>query len=53
MNKFESLKQALGLNANPIGVKLIYKHNENLQGSPKFKEVNSLRGYCEHVKKAS
>lgn len=53
MNKFESLKQTLGLNTNPIGVKLIYEHSENLQDNPKFKAVNSLGGYCEHVKLAS
>lgn len=50
MNKFGSLKQVLSLNVNPIGVKLIYEHYINFQGNPKFKEVNSLGGYCEYVK---
>ena len=53
MNKFETLKQTLSLNANPIGVKLIYEHNENLQRNPKLKALNSLGGYCEYVKIAS
>ena len=33
MDAFERLKQALGLKADPIGVKLIYKHNNNLKAS--------------------
>ena len=49
----QTLKQTLSLYANPIGVKLIYEHNENLQRNPKFKALNSLGGYCEYVKIAS
>jgi len=53
MNIFQELKQALPMGADPIGVKLIYDHNENLRVHSKFKEVRGLVGFCDFVKKAS
>jgi uncharacterized protein (DUF169 family) len=51
-NRFERLKQTLDLEADPIGVKLIYEHS-NIQTNPNFKEITKLGGYCEYVKLAS
>ena len=53
INKFEKLKQALNLNSNLIGVKLIYEHNKILTINPKFKEADQMERYCEYVKRAS
>ena len=53
MNKFESLKLALDIKVDPIGVKLLYDHNKNHKINPEFKEVDKLEGYCEYVKRAS
>ena len=53
INKFEKLKQALTLNSNLIGVKLIYEHNKILTINPKFKEADQMERYCEYVKRAS
>ena len=53
MNKFETLKLALNLKADPIGVKLIFEHNKNDDIDSKFKEANKLERYCQFVKRAS
>jgi uncharacterized protein (DUF169 family) len=53
MNKFEKLKQVLGLDADPVGVKLIYDYNNNLQEDSRFESLNGIIGYCEYVKRAS
>lgn len=53
MNKFENLKRALNLKANPVGVKLIYEHNNKIDNYIRFKEGNRLERYCESVKRAS
>lgn len=52
-NKFEKLKQALNLNSDPIGVKLIYEHNKNIRINPKFKETDQFKRYCEYVRRTS
>ena len=53
INKFEKLKQALNLNSDLIGVKLIYEHNKKVSINPKFKEADQMERYCEYVKRAS
>lgn len=53
MNKFETLKQALKLKSNPIGVKLVFDHSKNEDDDIKFKKSSRLERYCEYVKKAS
>ena len=53
LNKFEKLKQALNLNSDLIGVKLIYEHNKDININPKFKEADKMERYCEYVKRAS
>ncbi|MFW9880442.1 MAG: DUF169 domain-containing protein [Candidatus Thorarchaeota archaeon] len=53
MNTFQALKQALSLESDPVGVKLVYKNNENFKVDSKFKELGGLIGFCEFVKKAS
>ncbi|TFG25780.1 MAG: hypothetical protein EU532_11430 [Promethearchaeota archaeon] len=53
MNKYETLKKALNLKAEPVGVKLIFEHNENDEIDPKFKAANKLERYCQFVKRAS
>ena len=53
INKFEILKQALNLNSNPIGVKLIYDRERNLTLNSNFKKANKSESYCEYVKRAS
>jgi len=53
VNKFESLRKALDLKTDPIGVKLIYDHERNLKIDDIFKEVNRAESYCEYVKRAS
>ena len=53
INKFEKLKQALNLNSNLIGVKLIYEYNKILTINPKFKEADQMERYCDYVKRAS
>jgi uncharacterized protein (DUF169 family) len=53
MNKFQVLKEVLSLDADPIGVNLIYKHDKVNPEYPKYEEINHLKGYCEYVKLAS
>jgi len=53
LNKFEKLKQALNLDSDLIGVKLIYERNKHLNLNPNFKEANRKERYCEYVKRAS
>lgn len=53
MNIFESLKQALSLKADPVGVKLIYDHEKSIENDILFREGNRLERYCESVKRAS
>ncbi len=53
LNKFEKLKQALNLNSDLIGVKLIYEHNKNIIINPRFQEPDQMERYCEYVKRAS
>lgn len=53
MNRFEKLKQTLDLRADPVGVKLIYDFNKNVEIDNKFKDPRSLEGYCQYVKRAS
>jgi len=53
MNKFEILKQSLDLEGNPIGVKLIYDHDQDSIINPTFKEAKRSESYCEYVKRAS
>jgi len=53
INKFEILKQALNLKSNPIGVRLIYNHENNVILNSNFKQANKSESYCEYVKKAS
>jgi len=53
MNAFESLKQALSLKADPVGVKLIYDHDNSIEIDIRFKEGRRLERYCESVKRAS
>ncbi len=53
MNIFESLKQALSLNADPVGVKLIYDHDNSTENNNIFREDNRSERYCESVKRAS
>ena len=53
MNKYEKLKQALNLNSDLIGVKLIYERNKNASIYSKFKEADQMERYCEYVKRAS
>lgn len=53
MNKFETLKQALNLKNNPIGVKLIFEHSKSEDINPKFKEAGKVERFCEYVKRAS
>ncbi len=52
-NKFESLKQALNLKSNPIGVRLIYDRDSNVILNSNFIQANKSESYCEYVKKAS
>ncbi|MFX1454109.1 MAG: DUF169 domain-containing protein [Promethearchaeota archaeon] len=51
--KLEELKQVLELNGNPIGVKLIYDHDNTTTTNSKFKHVDRSKNYCEYVKRAS
>jgi uncharacterized protein (DUF169 family) len=53
MNKFEILKQSLDLESNPIGVKLIYKHDKNSINNPLFKEASRFEVCCEYVRRTS
>ncbi|MFX0042495.1 MAG: DUF169 domain-containing protein [Candidatus Hodarchaeota archaeon] len=53
MNRFEKLKTSLDLRAEPVGVKLIYDFNKNVEIDNRFKETHSLEGYCQYVKRAS
>ena len=46
MNRFETLKKALNLKSDPIGVKLIFEHNRNEDIDAKFKDVIKLERYC-------
>ena len=41
MNAFESLKQVLSLKADPVGVKLIYDHDNSIENDIRFKEGDS------------
>jgi uncharacterized protein (DUF169 family) len=50
---FQSLKNALKLKTNPIGVKLIYEYNNANDILSNFKEPHSADGYCGFVKRAS
>ncbi|MFW9896960.1 MAG: DUF169 domain-containing protein [Candidatus Thorarchaeota archaeon] len=51
--KLEELKQVLELNGNPIGVKLIYDHDNTTTINSKFKHADRSKNYCEYVKRAS
>ncbi|MFW9823723.1 MAG: DUF169 domain-containing protein [Candidatus Thorarchaeota archaeon] len=51
--KLEELKQVLELTGNPIGVKLIYDHDNTLTTNSKFKLADRSKNYCEYVKRAS
>ena len=53
MNKFESIRQKLNLEFNPIGIRLIYEHDKDIKIDPIFKDINKHEGYCEYVKRAS
>ena len=53
INRFETLKQALNLKSNPIGVRLIYDHDSNVILNSNFKQANKSESYCEYVKRAS
>ena len=53
MNNFERLKQTLNLEFNPIGVRLIYKHDKDFRIDPVFKEVKKHERYCEYVKRTT
>jgi len=53
MNRFETLKKALNLKSDPIGVKLIFEHNRNEDIDAKFKDASKLERYCQYVKRAS
>ena len=53
MNKFEIVKQALNLNSNPVGVRLIYDRDSNINLNSNFKQAIKSESYCEYVKRAS
>ncbi|MHA1914212.1 MAG: DUF169 domain-containing protein [Promethearchaeota archaeon] len=53
MNRFERLRQALKLTSNPIGVKLIYKHEKIQKIGNQFNDADGKERYCEYVKRAS
>jgi uncharacterized protein (DUF169 family) len=53
MNRFETLKHALNLKADPIGVKLIFEYNKNDEIDSRFKKADKLERYCQYVKRAS
>ena len=53
INRFETLKQALNLKSNPIGVRLIYDRESNVNLNSNFKQANKSESYCEYVRRAS
>ncbi|TFG23669.1 MAG: hypothetical protein EU532_13270 [Promethearchaeota archaeon] len=53
MNKFKTLKHALKLESDIIGVKLVYEHSKDDIIYSNFKNANKMERYCEYVKRAS
>ena len=53
INKFETLKQALNLKSNPIGVRLIYDRDSNINLNSNFIKAKKSESYCEYVRRAS